>query len=29
MYSLMGYTLSLLLYGKKIARETSSRLIVS
>ncbi|KAL2201601.1 hypothetical protein CC79DRAFT_1351830 [Sarocladium strictum] len=26
-YSPMGYTLSLLLYGKKIARETGSRLI--
>lgn len=28
-YSPMGYTLSLLLYGKKIARETGSRLMVS
>ncbi|KAL2208329.1 hypothetical protein CC79DRAFT_1334080, partial [Sarocladium strictum] len=28
-YSPMGYTLSLLLYSKKIARETGSRLIVS
>ncbi|KAL2209730.1 hypothetical protein CC79DRAFT_1321165 [Sarocladium strictum] len=28
-YSPMGYTLSLLLYGKKIARETSSQLMVS
>ncbi|KAL2203436.1 hypothetical protein CC79DRAFT_1390855 [Sarocladium strictum] len=27
-YSPMGYTLSLLLYGKKIARETGSRLMV-
>jgi superfamily II DNA helicase RecQ len=28
-YSPMGYTLSLLLYGRKIARETGSRLMVS
>ena len=28
-YLLIGYTLSLLLYGKKIACETGSRLIVS
>ena len=28
-YSLMGYVLSLLLYGRKIAQETSSRLMVS
>ena len=28
-YSLMGYMLSLLLYGRKIAQETGSRLIVS
>ncbi|UPL04093.1 hypothetical protein LCI18_015027 [Fusarium solani-melongenae] len=28
-YSPMGYTLSLLLYGRKIAQETSSRLMVS
>lgn len=28
-YSPMGYVLSLLLYGKKIARETGSRLMVS
>jgi hypothetical protein len=28
-YSLMGYMLSLLLYSKKIAYKTSSRLIVS
>lgn len=28
-YSPMGYTLSLLLYGRKIAQETGSRLMVS
>jgi hypothetical protein len=28
-YSLMGYVLSLLLYGRRIAQETGSRLIVS
>ena len=28
-YSLMGYILSLLLYGRKIAQETGSRLMVS
>jgi hypothetical protein len=29
MYSPMGYVLSLLLYGRKIAQETGSQLIVS
>ncbi len=28
-YSPMGYVLSLLLYGRRIAQETSSRLMVS
>ncbi len=28
-YSLIGYVLSLLLYGRKIAQETGSRLMVS